>query len=71
MAKTLAAVIGVGQTHYRAKREDVSMPGLLREAIDRALEDAGMTLADIGRTYGISRQLVSRLVNEPDPNRAN
>ena len=47
MAKTLAAVIGVGQTHYRAKREDVSMPGLLREAIDRALEDAGMTLADI------------------------
>jgi acetyl-CoA C-acetyltransferase len=47
MAKTLAAVIGVGQTHYRAKREDVSMPGLLREAIDRALEDAGMALADI------------------------
>ena len=23
--------------------------------------------ADIGRTWGISRQLVSRLVNEPDP----
>ena len=47
MATQLAAVIGVGQTHYRAKREDVSMPGLLREAIDRALEDAGMTFADI------------------------
>ncbi len=27
----------------------------------------GLTLADIGRMYGISRQLVSRLVNEPDP----
>ncbi len=27
----------------------------------------GLTLADIGRAYGISRQLVSRLVNEPDP----
>lgn len=27
----------------------------------------GNTLADIGRAFGISRQLVSRLVNEPDP----
>lgn len=47
MSRTLAAVVGVGQTHYRAKREDVSMPGLLREAIDRALADAGMTFDDI------------------------
>ncbi|HET8561132.1 MAG TPA: thiolase domain-containing protein [Marmoricola sp.] len=47
MARQLAAVVGVGQTHYRAKREDVSMPGLLREAIDRALEDAQLTFADI------------------------
>jgi acetyl-CoA C-acetyltransferase len=45
--KLPAAVIGVGQTHHRAKREDVSMPGLLREAIDRALEDAQMTLDEI------------------------
>jgi acetyl-CoA C-acetyltransferase len=47
MGKQLAAVIGVGQTHHRAKREDVSMTGLLREAVDRALADAGVTLADI------------------------
>ncbi len=47
MGKQLAAVIGVGQTHYRAKREDVSMPGLLREAVDRALVDAAMTLDEI------------------------
>src|SRR4051794_12427086 len=47
MAKIPAAVIGIGQTHHRAKREDVSMAGLLREAVDRALEDAGMTFADI------------------------
>ena len=32
-----AAVIGVGQTKYDSKRRDVSMPGLIREAIDRAL----------------------------------
>ena len=47
MSKQPAAVIGVGQTHHRAKREDVSMPGLLREAIDRALEDANLSLDEI------------------------
>jgi DNA-directed RNA polymerase sigma subunit (sigma70/sigma32) len=31
------------------------------------LQAEGRTLAEIGRTYGISRQLVSRLVNEADP----
>lgn len=34
------------------------------------LQSEGQTLAEIGRTYGISRQLVSRLVNEPDPRQA-
>lgn len=47
MSKQRAAVVGVGQTHHRAKREDVSMAGLCREAMDRALEDAGMTLDEI------------------------
>jgi acetyl-CoA C-acetyltransferase len=41
------AVVGIGQTKYSKRRDDVSMPGLLREAIDRALEDAEYTLADI------------------------
>jgi acetyl-CoA C-acetyltransferase len=45
--KQRAAVIGVGQTHYRAKREDLSMAGLCREAMDRALADAGMTLDEV------------------------
>ena len=31
------------------------------------LQAEGQTLADIGRMWGISRQLVSRLVHEPDP----
>src|SRR5213079_1199336 len=47
MGKQPAAVIGVGQTHHRAKREDVSMAGLCREAMDRALEDAGLGLDEI------------------------
>ncbi|HEY0903229.1 MAG TPA: thiolase domain-containing protein [Marmoricola sp.] len=47
MAKVPAAVIGVGQTKYQAARKDVSMAGLLREAVDRALVDAGLTFDDI------------------------
>jgi acetyl-CoA C-acetyltransferase len=47
MGKQLAAVVGVGQTHYRAKREDVSMPGLLREAVDRAMADADVGFDDL------------------------
>jgi acetyl-CoA C-acetyltransferase len=42
-----AAVIGTGQTHHRSKRLDVSMAGLCREAIDRALADAAMDWPDI------------------------
>ena len=41
------AVIGVGQTHHAAKRTDVSMAGLVREAAIRALEDAGLDWSDI------------------------
>ena len=41
------AVVGIGQTHFKKRRDDVSMAGLLREAIDRALTDAELTLKDI------------------------
>ena len=43
----LCGVVGIGQTKFDAKRIDVSMPGLLREAAYRALEDADLTFADI------------------------
>ena len=36
----LAAVVGVGMTKFSATRGDVSMPGLVREAAERALKDA-------------------------------
>lgn len=47
MNKHQAAVLGVGQTRHRSRRADVSMAGLCREAVDRAVADAGLTLADI------------------------
>jgi acetyl-CoA C-acetyltransferase len=43
----LCGVIGIGQTKHDAKRIDVSMPGLLREAALRALEDAELSWRDI------------------------
>lgn len=41
------AVVGVGQTKYDACRADVSIAGLVREAVDRALADAGVEMADV------------------------
>lgn len=43
----LCGIVGIGQTELAAKRIDVSMPGLVREAALRALEDAELTWADI------------------------
>ena len=47
MAGKRVAVVGVGQTVHRTARKDVSMAGLVREAAQEALDDAGMTYADI------------------------
>src|ERR1044071_6786898 len=47
MSKTLTGVIGIGQTKHEAKREDLSLTGLVREAAQRALDDANLTYADI------------------------
>ena len=45
--KRQVAVLGVGQTQHAARRADVSIPGLVREAVDRALADAGLEHRDI------------------------
>ncbi len=41
------AIAGFGQTAHAAKRPDVSMPGLAREAAVEALADAGLDWTDI------------------------
>jgi acetyl-CoA C-acetyltransferase len=43
----LAAVVGVGQTKYTTKRQDVSIAGLVREAAVNALQDADLGWDDI------------------------
>ena len=41
------AVIGIGQTKYKSRRPDVTLEGLVREAVLTALDDAEVTFADI------------------------
>ncbi len=47
MSDNRAAVLGTGQTHHVAKRHDVSMSGMVREAIDAAMRDAEVSWRDI------------------------
>lgn len=41
------AIVGIGQTHHTARRDDVSIAGLVREAALRALDDAGLDWPDV------------------------
>jgi acetyl-CoA C-acetyltransferase len=41
------AVVGVGQTRHKSKHKDVSIAGLVRQAAERALADAGCEWQDI------------------------
>ena len=55
-----AAVLGTGQTHHRSKRPDVSIAGLCREAVDRALADAGSSWPTSTRSSSARRRTCSR-----------
>ncbi len=41
------AVVGIGQTHHAAARLGVTMGGLVREAVDRALADADLDRTEV------------------------
>jgi acetyl-CoA C-acetyltransferase len=47
MGAERTAVIGVGQTRHVSARHDVSIAGLVREAAQEALDDAGLDWGDI------------------------
>lgn len=47
MSHQPCAIVGIGQTHHKSRRWDVSLGGLVREAATRALEDAQMEWGDI------------------------
>ena len=41
------AIVGVGQTHHKARREDVNMMEMVHEAVLRCLEDAEITIDQV------------------------
>ena len=60
------AIIGVGQTHHQRRRSDVNVPGLVREAVKRALLDAKLTMDDIDSVVVASGPVLFAAVNQPE-----
>jgi acetyl-CoA C-acetyltransferase len=47
MTHPRVGIVGIGQSAFRARRDDASYPDLVREATKLALEDAALGLGDI------------------------
>jgi len=60
------AIVGIGQTHHARRRTDVSQAGLVREAVDRALADAKLTIDDIDSIVVASGPVLFAAVNQPE-----
>jgi acetyl-CoA C-acetyltransferase len=59
-------IVGVGQTHHSRRRTDVSQAGLVREAVDRALLDARLTIEDIDSIVVATGPVLFAAVNQPE-----
>ena len=59
-------IIGVGQTHHARRRTDVSQAGLVREAVDRALADANLSMEDIDTVVVATGPVLFAAVNQPE-----
>jgi acetyl-CoA C-acetyltransferase len=59
-------IVGVGQTHHARRRTDVSQAGLVREAVDRALADANLSMEDIDSVVVATGPVLFAAVNQPE-----
>ena len=59
-------IVGVGQTHHSRRRTDVSQAGLVREAVDRALADAKLTMEDVDSIVVATGPVLFAAVNQPE-----
>ncbi len=59
-------IVGVGQTNHSRRRTDVSQAGLVREAVDRALADAKLTIEDIDSVIVATGPVLFAAVNQPE-----
>lgn len=60
------AIVGVGQTHHSRRRTDVSQAGLAREAVNRALADARLTIDEIDSVVVATGPVLFAAVNQPE-----
>ncbi len=60
------AIVGCGQTHHARRRTDVTQIGLAREAAQRALADADLTMDDIDSVIIATGPVLFAAVNQPD-----
>jgi acetyl-CoA C-acetyltransferase len=60
------AIVGVGQTHHARRRTDVSQAGLAREAVQRALADAKLSMEDIDSVVVATGPVLFAAVNQPE-----
>jgi acetyl-CoA C-acetyltransferase len=59
------AIVATGQTDFVARRLDVSMPEMIREAVDRCLESKGLRLSDVDAVVVGNMELFEG-VNHPE-----
>lgn len=59
-------IVGVGQTHHARRRTDVSQAGLVREAVDRALADAKLSIHEIDSVVVATGPVLFAAVNQPE-----
>ena len=59
-------IVGVGQTHHARRRTDVSQAGLVREAVNRALADAKLSMDDIDTVVVATGPVLFGSVNQPE-----
>ena len=59
------AIVGIGQTIFSSHREDVNQPEMIFEAVSKALDDAGITIADIDCVLHGNMELFE-MVHQPD-----
>jgi len=58
-------IIGIGQTVHSSHREEVNQPEMIHEAVELALKDAGMTMADVDCIVHGNMELFE-MIHQPD-----
>lgn len=58
-------IVGIGETKFSSHREDVNQPEMINEAVREALDDAGITIADVDCVVHGNMELFE-MVHQPD-----